>query len=44
MHGPVLNRASMVIDAAINDQGIALAHIDLGGLGYYQRTAGAAVS
>ncbi|MGY4419499.1 LysR family glycine cleavage system transcriptional activator [Bradyrhizobium sp. JR6.1] len=28
-HGPVLNRASMVIDAAINAQGIALARITL---------------
>ena len=29
MHGPVLNRASMVIDAAINGQGIALARTTL---------------
>lgn len=29
-HGPVLNRASMVIDAAINGQGIALARTTLG--------------
>ena len=28
-HGPVLNRASMVIDAAINGQGIALARTTL---------------
>jgi LysR family transcriptional regulator, glycine cleavage system transcriptional activator len=28
-HGPVLNRASMVIDAAINGQGIALARATL---------------
>ena len=29
MHGPVLNRASMVIDAAINGQGVALARTTL---------------
>jgi LysR family glycine cleavage system transcriptional activator len=29
IHGPVLNRASMVIDAAINEQGIALARTTL---------------
>ena len=29
IHGPVLNRASMVIDAAINGQGIALARTTL---------------
>jgi len=29
VHGPVLNRASMVIDAAINGQGIALARTTL---------------
>jgi len=29
MHGPVLNRGSMVIDAAINGQGIALARTTL---------------
>jgi LysR family transcriptional regulator, glycine cleavage system transcriptional activator len=29
MHGPVLNRASMVIDAAINAQGVALARTTL---------------
>jgi LysR family glycine cleavage system transcriptional activator len=29
MHGPLLNRASMVIDAAINGQGIALARTTL---------------
>ena len=28
-HGPVLNRASMVIDAAINGQGVALARTTL---------------
>ena len=30
-HGPVLNRASMVIDAAINGQGVALARTTLAG-------------
>ena len=29
IHGPVLNRASMVIDAAINGQGLALARTTL---------------
>ncbi len=29
IHGPVLNRASMVIDAAINGQGVALARTTL---------------
>jgi len=29
IHGPVLNRASMIIDAAINGQGIALARTTL---------------
>jgi LysR family glycine cleavage system transcriptional activator len=29
IHGPVLNRASMVIDAAMNGQGIALARTTL---------------
>jgi LysR family glycine cleavage system transcriptional activator len=29
IHGPVLNRASMVIDAAVNGQGVALARTTL---------------
>jgi LysR family glycine cleavage system transcriptional activator len=29
MHGPVLNRASMVIDAAVDGQGVALARTTL---------------
>ena len=41
-HGPVLNRASMVIDAAINGQGIALGAYHARGMGSHKRSSGAA--
>src|SRR5215472_3061212 len=43
IHGPVLNRAGMVIDAAINGQGRRAGAHDTGRLGHHQRPAGAAV-
>ena len=44
IHGPVLNRASMVIDAAINGQGDRARAHDARRLGSHQRAAGAALS